>query len=134
MTSKELHAIVYLATGKYAKLANFHDVVKKVLHNQLDSILLSAQKLPNGHIAYYNLNEIQSNMVMASIDYTHLELVTRVFVKAKNENLPKPMSILEMVIASAQQALRIEKEQERLALEQQVLYKWLQDHLQKHQA
>jgi hypothetical protein len=84
MTSIHLHGIIVEATGKYAELKNFHKHIKKVLNNQASSILELAQKTDRGAVAYYNLNEVQANMVMASIDYVHLELITEVFVHTKN--------------------------------------------------
>ena len=46
MTSKELHQIVFDATGKFKELKHFHDKVRKVLKNQEGRISRLAQKLP----------------------------------------------------------------------------------------
>jgi hypothetical protein len=91
MRSTELHQIVFDSTGKFEKLSHFHDKVKKVLINHLDRILSSAQKRDNGQIEYYNLTEIQANMVMASIDVNHLEDVSKVFVHVKNHGYSQPV-------------------------------------------
>jgi hypothetical protein len=61
MKSTQLHEIVFSHTGKYELLCNFHKYIQKVLVNQYDSILESAQKRSNGHIQYYNLNAFDQN-------------------------------------------------------------------------
>ena len=96
MTSVELHRVVFEATGKFAELGNFHAHTKKVLINQSDCILQSAQKRSNGQVSWYNLNEVQCNMVMASIDLNHLELIAKVFVFTKNSVINQSGSKMEL--------------------------------------
>lgn len=77
------HQLVFSVTGKYERLGHFHDKVKKVLINQYGRISRSSIRDDRGYVQHYNLNEVQCNMVMASIDLNHLELIRNI----KNLNL-----------------------------------------------
>jgi hypothetical protein len=127
MRSTDLHQLVYNLTGKYEKLGNFHDKVKQVLEKYQDSILLSAQKRSNGYVEYYRLNEIQCNMVMASIDINHLQTLAEFWVSNKSSALtPAPTATMTkedeimLPVYEAKRELALKKlalEEEKLALE-----------------
>jgi hypothetical protein len=87
MKSTVLHEVVFNNTGKFERLSDFHKKIRQVLEKYQSAILALATKLDNGKVEYYNLTEVQSNMVMASIDINHLELVSEVFVAVKKSNL-----------------------------------------------
>jgi hypothetical protein len=91
--------MVYDATGKYEKLADFHHKVRKVLVDEADGVQAGAQKRNNGQVEYYRLNEVQSQMVMASVDIKHLRLISKVFVKVKSID-SKNLSLLSPEILS----------------------------------
>jgi hypothetical protein len=87
MRSTDLHKFIVNLTGKYEKLKTFHRKVREVLKNQLGTKSVPAQLLPNGHIEYYRLNEVQCNMVMASIDINHLQTLAEFWVSNKSNTL-----------------------------------------------
>jgi hypothetical protein len=87
MRSTDLHKFIVNLTGKYEKLKTFHRKVREVLKNQLGTKSVPAQLLPNGHIKYYRLNEVQCNMVMASIDINHLQTLAEFWVSNKSNTL-----------------------------------------------
>jgi hypothetical protein len=123
MRSTELHQIVFDNTGKFKKLGDFHRKVLQVLENHHDAILASSIKDSRGYVKYYNLNELQANMVMASIDVNHLEDVSKIFVHVKNHGYPQAVPELSDQVLLAQidlERLRLTEHTKQLAIEAKV--------------
>jgi len=83
MKSTDLHKFVFEATGKFKELKTFHSKLRDVLGSQIDGGKMIPSFNPNKTVAYYIMNEVQCNMIMASIDVNHLELMAQVFVAVK---------------------------------------------------
>jgi len=108
MKSTELHSIIYQSTGKFKSKSAFHVKLRQVFDSTKDGILPSAHLLSNGMVAYYKLNEIQANMIMASIDINHLELVAKVFVKVKQRKMNAFEMIAHLATGMSEQQKAIE--------------------------
>jgi len=100
MTSKALHKVVFEATGKYEKLSDFHHKVRQVIEIVDDGILPSSIRDERGYVSYYNLTEVESNMIMASIDLKHLKLISEIFVKVKNNFTPEDPRMFALKISA----------------------------------
>jgi hypothetical protein len=114
MSSIQLHGIIFTVTGKYKELFTFHRHLEIVLNLKDDTDLVSSILDARGYVLQYNLTEVQANMVMASIDYKHLELITKVFVHAKNQSeSAKPLTGLEYAkaLVVAEEGLSLEKQE-----------------------
>ena len=131
MKSTDLHSLVYNETGKFALLGDFHVKVKQVLDIVDDGKTPPSQKLSNpptldnrGYVSYYNLDEVECNMIMASVDVRHLRLIATIFVKVKCGFVPPPPKPKTRLELAKEQVVLIEiierKEQEIKELEEEV--------------
>ena len=119
MKSTDLHKFVYEATGKYEKLHNFHLKVRNTLELGDDLKMKSYQTLSNppqldsrGYVSWYNLDEVECNMIMASIDVNHLRLMAEVFVKVKNAVAVQDSYQIEDPINRAERWIEEQKEKQ----------------------
>jgi len=62
---------------------HLHRDIRKTFTNQDDPIFGFAQLLHNGQVDYYNLNEVQSNMIVASKDINHLQAICEFWVNRR---------------------------------------------------
>ena len=84
MKSTDLHKFVFEATGKLKAIGDFNVKIKSVLSSHIDDGRMPSSLNSRGYVKYYTMNEVQCNMLLASIDVTHLELMAEVFVAVKN--------------------------------------------------
>ena len=117
MKSTDLHKFVHEATGKFLELKHFHEKIRTIL--DVDGLKFRPSLNANKTVAFYNLDEVECNMIMASIDVGHLRLLAEVFVTVKNAvETPKlPQTYLEAVKAlaveiEAKEKLQVENTQQ----------------------
>jgi hypothetical protein len=126
MRSTDLHKFIVNLTGKYGQLKDFHRIIKKVLKKQSGAISALAQKRSNGQIEYYRLNEVQCNMVMASIDINHLQTLAEFWVSNKSSTLTTTPTVVmtkeDVVMLPAYEAKK-ELALKKLALEDEEIEK-----------
>jgi len=92
MKSTDLHKFVHDATGKYKDYSDFSKKIKKVLfgkENPTNAEISDGAKFApsfddRGYVKYFNLDEVECNMIMGSIDVRHLRQLAEVFVAVKN--------------------------------------------------